>query len=293
MESIYIQSSITINKMSFEIQNVLKECIDELRKEFPALSEVIDREYAAPDYKAEVERFKILLQPIFMSIIKKDDSIFAEPQMILRGIDFSLLMKDENTSEKQKESLWTFIRTFLVCSYLGSDIMETVKGMWSKFTGTASTDEIDEILNNGETKTGVNDLLETLKETRIFKLGMEIVETLNIESLGLGDVDFTDIPALLEMVKNPDHPVTKKAIKAVQDRIEMKMRTGSLKKEDLMREIEMLKEKFQHSFGKLFKSEIFGDTGRATASASDLTSNHPEARRARMLARLQRKVGKK
>lgn len=279
------------------MQTVLKECLDDIRKEFPSLSETLDKEYAEEiNFKAEVERFKILLQPIFMQVVKKDDKIFEEPRMFLRGIDFSVLMKD--ASEKQKETLWTYIRMFLVCSYLGSDIMETVKGLWSKMSGQTSTDEVDDILKDETTQSGIQDLLETLKDTRIFKLGMEVMENLNVESLGLGDIDFSDIGGLIEMVKNPEHPVTKRAISAVQKMIEQKMRTGSLKKEDFIREIEMLKEKFKHSLGRLFKQEFFGEAAggagdRPTPSAAELTSNHPEARRARMLARLQRKVGKK
>lgn len=282
---------------SFDVQTVLKECLDDIRKEFPSLSETLDKEYAEEiNFKAEVERFKILLQPIFMQVVKKDDKIFEEPRMFLRGIDFSVLMKD--ASEKQKETLWTYIRMFLVCSYLGSDIMETVKGLWSKMSGQTSTDEVDDILKDETTQSGIQDLLETLKDTRIFKLGMEVMENLNVESLGLGDIDFSDIGGLIEMVKNPEHPVTKRAISAVQKMIEQKMRTGSLKKEDFIREIEMLKEKFKHSLGRLFKQEFFGEAAggagdRPTPSAAELTSNHPEARRARMLARLQRKVGKK
>jgi hypothetical protein len=279
--------------MSFEISKILKECLDDMRTEFPSVASVLDTNYAEPvDYPAEVERFKTLVQPHFMAAIKKDDDLFKEPREFLRGIDFSELYKD--ASEKKKEAIWNYTRMFLMSSYLGSDIMETVKGLWSKFTGKESTDEVDEILKDENTQNGLQDLLETLKETRIFKLGMEVMENLNVEALGLEAIDFTDIPALMEMVKNPEHPVTKKAISSVQKIIEQKMRSGSLKKEDFVREIEMLKEKFKHSIGKLFKTEFFGEQGdRPTASAADLTSNHPEARRARMLARLQRKVAKK
>lgn len=279
--------------MSFEISKILKECLDDMRTEFPSVTSVLDTNYAEPvDYPAEVERFKTLVQPHFMAAIKKEDDLFKEPREFLRGIDFSELYKD--ASEKKKEAIWNYTRMFLMSSYLGSDIMETVKGLWSKFTGKESTDEVDEILKDENTQNGLQDLLETLKETRIFKLGMEVMENLNVEALGLEAIDFTDIPALMEMVKNPEHPVTKKAISSVQKIIEQKMRSGSLKKEDFVREIEMLKEKFKHSIGKLFKTEFFGEQGdRPTASAADLTSNHPEARRARMLARLQRKVAKK
>ena len=279
--------------MSFEISKILKECLDDMRTEFPSVAPVLDANYGETiDYPAEVERFKTLVQPHFMAAIKKEDALFTEPREFLRGIDFAELYKD--ASEKKKEAIWNYTRMFLMSSYLGSDIMETVKGLWSKFTGKDSTDEVDEILKDESTQSGLHDLLETLKETRIFKLGMEVMENLNVEALGLEAIDFTDIPALLEMVKNPEHPVTKKAISSVQKIIEQKMRSGSLKKEDFVREIEMLKEKFKHSLGKLFKAEMFGEPAdRPTASAADLTSNHPEARRARMLARLQRKVAKK
>lgn len=279
--------------MAFEISKILKECFDDMRKEFPSVVSALDMNYPeAIDYKTEVERFKNEIQPHFMAVIKRDDSLFSVPREFLRGIDFSELYKD--ASSKKKEMIWTYTRMFLVCSYLGSDIMETVKTMWSKFTGNASTDEVDNILKDESTQSGIHDLLETLKETRIFKLGMEVMENLNVESLGLDEIDFTDIPGLIEMVKNPEHPVTKKAIGAVQSLIEQKMRTGSLKREDFIREIEMLKEKFKHSLGKLFKTEIFGEAAeRQTNTAETIMSNHPEARRARMLARLQRKVGKK
>jgi hypothetical protein len=281
--------------MSFEVQNVLKECLEEMRKEFPVCAAILDANYVEPvNYKAEVERFKILIQPHFMAVIKKDDTFFNEPQHFLRGVDFSALYTAADVTEKQKEAIWNYTRMFLMCSYLGSDIMETVKNMWSKVTGKDSTDEVDEILRDGETQGGIHDLLETLKDTRIFKLGMEVMENINVESLGLDSIDFTDVPGLLEMVKNPDHPVTKKAISAVQKIIEQKMRTGSLKKEDFIHEIEMLKEKFKNSLGKIFKSELFGETtDRPTNSAETIMSNHPDARRARMLARLQRKVAKK
>jgi hypothetical protein len=182
---------------------------------------------------------------------------------------------------------------------MGADVMNTIKTLWSTVTGKASTDEIDEILKEETTQSGVEEMLDMLKETRIFKLGMEVAENINVERLGLDKIDFTDIPALLEMIKNPQHPVTKRAISAVQGMIEQKMRSGSLRKEDFVAEIEMLKEKFKDTIGKIFKTELFGDAAPAGGgagtphTAQEIMSNHPEARRQRMLARLQRKVADK
>lgn len=275
-----------------DIQTILKDCLKDICTDFPDVAPIICANYPVEiDFQQEVEYFKTTLQPHFIQIVQKDDSIFTEPRYFLRGVDFSALMNTDN--DKAKEKLWTYARLLLACSYLGVDIMDTVKQLWSKFTGKTDTDEIDEILKEQSTQSGIQELLETLKETRIFKLGMEVMENLNIEKLGLDNIDFSNIENLVEMVKNPEHPVTKKAIQSVQGLIEDRMKKGSLRREDFIAEIEILKEKFKHSLGKLFKSELFGDTStREVQTAQTLMSNHPDARRARMLARLQRKLGK-
>jgi hypothetical protein len=282
---------------------LIRECLDDISKEFPDLGETIDREYpsvsagagaaasSVQNCDAEVAYLKEHVQPHCMDLLKKNKELFSVPRFFLRGVDFSELIKVDGAEEK----VWVYARTLLMASYMGSDLMGTIKTMWSTFTGKASTDEIDEILKDETTQGGIEDLLETLKDTRIFKLGMEVAENLNVERLGLDKVDFTDIAGLMEMIKNPDHPVTKRAITSVQVLIEQKMRSGSLRKEDFIAEIEMLKEKFKHSIGKVFKTELFGDApaGQPVRTAQEITSNHPEARRQRMLARLQRKHAEK
>jgi hypothetical protein len=274
------------------------ECIAELKKDFPHLEAVLSANYPATaaemNFDAEVEYFKVHVQPHCMDLLKKNEDLFKEPRHFLRGVDFSELIKDAGS--KVQEKIWTYSRLFLLVSYLGADIMGTIKTVWSSVTGKTETDDIDEILKDESTQSGVEELFEVFKNTRIFKIGLEVAESLDVRQLGLDQIDFTDIPALLEMVKNPEHPVTKRAIMTVQNLIEHKMRTGSLRKEDFIGEIEMLKAKFKSSLGKLFSAELFGDASdRPARSALDLTSNHPEARRARMLARLQerQKKGKK
>lgn len=273
---------------------LIRECLDDISKEFPELGETIAKDYPADFHcDSEVAYLKEHVQPHCMDLLKKNPELFSVPRFFLRGVDFSVLVKVDGKDEK----VWTYARTLLMASYMGADLMTTIKTMWSTFTGKSSTDDIDEILKEESTQEGFEDLLDTLKDTRIFKLGMEVAENLNVERLGLDKVDFTDIAGLMEMVKNPDHPVTKRAIASVQALIEQKMRSGSLRKEDFIAEIEMLKEKFKNTIGKVFKTELFGDSaagaGGPTRTAQEITSNHPEARRQRMLARLQRKLAQK
>ena len=275
---------------------LIRECVDDIAKEFPALCEILKTNYPSEGFncEAEIAYLKEQVQPHCMDLLKKNTELFSVQRFFLRGVDFSELFHSVETAGEEK--VWTYARTLLMASYMGADIMGTIKTMWSTFSGgKASTDEIDEILKDETTQGGIEELLETLKDTRIFKLGMEVAENLNVEKLGLDKIDFTDVAGLMEMVKNPDHPVTRRAITSVQVLIEQKMRNGSLRKEDFIAEIEMLKEKFKNSIGKVFKTELFGDApaGGPAHTAQELTSNHPEARRQRMLARLQRKLAEK
>jgi hypothetical protein len=270
----------------FKIEEFLTEFLTDLKKTRPELATLIDAEYSTIDNAKESAFFTEHYRPLAMDFIKKNEDLFKEPRFFLRGIDFSTFYSD--LSSKDKNTVWDFLRTGLVASYIGDDWMNTIKDLWTKSTGK-STDEIDEVLNDTTTKSNIEELLEYFKETRIFKLGMEMLETFKLSQFGLEELDFTDPAKLIEMLKSPDNPIMQKAMNVVGGFIENKIRAGSLKKEDLVTEIEMLREKFKHSLGKIFKESLFGESTRETQSAEVLLGSSPEARRARMLARLQRK----
>ena len=268
------------------LQDILGQFLIELRTMRPALVETLDAHYTNIDYTAEIAYISEVYRPLALECIKKDDSIFGVPRFFLRNIDFSLFWADLTT--QQKDTVWDFLRSGLVASYIGEDWIKSLKDLWTKFTGKESS-EIDEILDDSSTKNNIEELFEFFKETRIFKLGMEMLETLKIEQFGLEHIDFSDPAKILDMLKNPDNEIMKKAIGVVGGFVEAKIRSGSLRKEDLVAEMEMLREKFKHSLGRIFKESVFGEE-REAQRAEVLLSNHPDARRARMLARLQRKV---
>lgn len=270
----------------FKIEDILSEFLTELKKVRPELSALIDAEYSTIDNAKESAFFTEVYRPLAMDFIKKNEDIFKEPRFFLRGIDFSSFYGELST--KDQNNVWDFLRTGLVASYIGDDWMKTIKDIWSKVSGKGN-DDIDEILNDSKTKSNIEELFDYFKDTRIFKLGMEMLETFKLEDFGIGELDFTDPSKIIEMFKNPDNPITRKAMGAVEKFIEGKIRAGSLRKEDLIREIEMLREKFKYSLGKIFKESLFGESTHETQTADVLLGSSPEARRARMLARLQRK----
>jgi soluble P-type ATPase len=75
--------------------------------------------------------------------------------------------------------------------------------------------------------------------------------------------------------------------------IEEKSRSGEFTKEIVMRDVESIKVKVQELFGNAF-NDILG-TRKAEVAPEVVTANTPEARRARMIARMKRKLkeGKK
>jgi hypothetical protein len=274
----------------FRVQDFLGGFVNALKVMQPSLVGQLDAEYSSIDGVKESEFFKNVYRPVAMEFIKKDESLFTVPRMFLRGIDFSTFWR--NLSSKDTEVVWDFLRTALVSSYIGEDWVKTLKDLYSSYTGKG-TSEIDEILGDDSIKGGIEELFEFFKETKVFKLGLEIMENIKLEQFGLGELNLTDPIALLNMLKDPSNPIMARVMKVVGTFVENKIKNGSLRKEDIIAEAEMLAEKFKHSLGKIFQEGIFGTAPAETQAAAVLLSSHPDARRARMLARLQRKVSNK
>jgi hypothetical protein len=76
-----------------------------------------------------------------------------------------------------------------------------------------------------------------------------------------------------------------------QQLLEEKIRRGHINQQELIREIEMLRAKFTSSFGKYLNEMLVGDAGGGTTgnTSAQILSNSPEARRARMMARMAKK----
>jgi hypothetical protein len=271
----------------FKIEDILSEFLTDLKKARPELETFIAAEYSTIDNAKEAAFFTEIYRPLAMDFIKKNEDIFKEPRFFLRGIDFSTFYSE--LSSKDQNNVWDFLRTGLVASYIGDDWMKTIKDIWTKVSGKEG-DEIDEILNDTKTKSNIEELFEYFKETRIFKLGMEMLESLTLDQFGIDGLDFTDPAKIIELLKNPDNPIMQRAMGVVHNFVEAKIRSGNLKKEHLIYEMEAIREKFKHSLGKIFQEGIFGEAPRGSSHQAEvLLSSSPDARRARMMARLQRK----
>lgn len=223
-------------------------------------------------------------------IIQKDDTFFST-ERILFGRDLSLLYSPDT-----KDMIWKNMHMSTLSSFFHGDIKEkistlmtTAKTLWSSSGQT--NDEVDRLLNDEKTGDYFEEMLEYVQNLRTSKVILEILEEIDISSLGVS----LDNPAdLINMVRDPEHPTIKKTIATVQRLLRNKLERGQFTQHQLMSDIEGIKAKVQSLFGGIM-NEFMGLGGRREdgPSASIMMSNNPEARRQRMLARLQRKQREK
>jgi hypothetical protein len=222
-----------------------------------------------------------VLLPHVLRVIQKDNALLAEIELFP-----GMKVPWDGTDEA-----WSRLQTALIYAVLHGDpkdkfgrILESVKSM---FPGSHA-DELDEILNDEGTKDSLKEMLDLIINTRLASIVGEIAQSISLEDLG---VNLENPEELLAVLRNPqESPVIAEIMERAQAILEDRIRTGKINQQEIAREIEMLRAKFQSSFGRYLNQMVVGDEGNTTGNtAAQILSNHPDARRARMLARLQKK----
>jgi hypothetical protein len=261
-----------------DTSKIFQSFIDDIRK---ACSDV------SPVLKFE-DDLKILetFYPDALKILQRDDSFFSEKPRVLFNVDLSAIWARDGVS---KEDLWKGFQLCVLSAFLHGDIKEKIgsmidifKSYWTK-TGTDS-DEINKILNDKASENHFKEILEFIMNTRIAKIFTEIVEKIDVKALNI-NVENPD--ELIEMIKNPEHPTIKKIITKIQNMLKDKMKRGELTQQQITAEVEAIKAKVTSIFGNIFNDAMGLNRGETPAAV--LVGNSPEARRQRMLARLQKK----
>lgn len=226
--------------------------------------------------------------PHLLRVLKKDNTLLAEIDLF-PGVKVPW----EGTEEE-----WSLLNMALLYSVLHGDpkekfgkIFETLKGLVPG--GDAHADEIANILDDEETKSSFQEILELIMNTRLASLMGDIAQSVRYDDL---DLDFENPEKILAMLRNPqESPVLQELMDRAKIIMEDRVRTGKINQQELVREIEMIRAKFQSSFGRYLNEMIVGDAGGGTTgnTSAQILSNSPDARRARMMARLQKKQKEK
>jgi len=257
---------------------IFQSFVDEIRKAFPDISPVLKLE----DDLKTIETF----YPDVLKILQRDDTFFSEKTRTLFEVDLSTLWVRPNAP---KEELWKYFQLTMMGGFLHGDIKDKVgsiiemfKSYWTK-TGT-DNDEINKILNDKASEDHFKEVLDFVMNTRIAKVFTSIIEQIDVKEL---NINIESPEELIEMIKNPDNPVVKKIITKIQNLLKAKMQRGEITQQILTSEVEAIKAKVTSIFGNAFNEALGLNRGETPAAV--LVGNSPEARRQRMLARLQKK----
>ena len=220
------------------------------------------------------------LLPHLMKIVKKDNTLFTDEETapeLFPGITVKWDGKDE---------AWQKLRMALMYSVLHGDPKEKFGAIFEQVKSAIPgnrQDEVMKILEDEETQNSLKEILDLVMNTRLASLVGDLVQSIKFEDLDINLDDPQGSDALKEIMS--------RAQEILRDRVE----SGKINQQELIREIEMLRAKMTSAFGKYMNEMVVGQREQpATGNTSrQILSNSPEARRARMLARLQRKVGEK
>jgi hypothetical protein len=217
-------------------------------------------------------------------IIQKKNEFFDKPRVL-----FQIEVNDLD-----HDVIWKHLPVCLFMSFASGNIkdklgslLSIVKNFLSENPSDA-TSEISRILTDENAQSSIEEFIEFCTNTRIAKVLNDILTNLDVSEFeGL----LENPREFIEIARNPEHPIVKKFIQKFQNILKEKMERGEISQSKLQEDIEGIKAKLTGLFGNAL-TEALGGRG-AEVPAAVLTSNSPEARRQRMLARLQRKQREK
>ena len=230
------------------------------------------------------------LLPHLMMIVKKDNALFTDKDTapeLFPGIRVKWDGSDES---------WQKVRMALMYSVLHGDPKEKFGAIFEQIKGMipgGRQDEVMGILESEENQNSIKEILDLVMNTRLASVVGDLMQSIKFEDL---DINLEDPDELIRLMQNPqDSDALKVIMQRAQEVLKERVESGKINQQELIREIEMLRAKFQSSFGKYLNEMIVGDAGGGTTgnTSGQILSNSPDARRARMLARLQKKQKEK
>jgi hypothetical protein len=231
------------------------------------------------DVVAEFESF----YPDIVKIIQKDETFFEQERLVF----------GRNISEQNHEAVWKNMIPCMIGSFFHGDIREKVgnltsiiKNVWN--SSGQENDEISAVLNNEKSEGHFKEILDYILNSRLIKIFTSLVESIDISEF---DFDFENTAELLEMFKNPENPKFQKMAQKVQAVVKDKIRKGHIDQKVIVSEMEAIKAKVMGLFGNVFNDALGGR--KADVPSAVIMGNSPEARHARIVARLKRKLQEK
>ena len=242
---------------------------------------------ASDDLFAHIEKE---LLPHLMKIVQKDNTLFTDTDTAPQ------LFPDIQVKWDGSDDSWHKLRMALLYAVLNGNPKEKFGAIFEQLKGAlpgSRQDEVMKILEDEETQNSIKEMIDLVMNTRLASLIGDLVQSIKFEDL---DINLEDPDELIRLMQNPqDSEALKEIMSRAQEVLRDRIETGKINQQELIREIEMLRAKMTSTFGKYMNEMVVGprDQPHTGNTSRQILSNSPEARRARMLARLQRKLGEK
>ena len=245
--------------------------------------EIFPGEEISIDVRKAVDEFETFY-PEIVKIIQKDNSFF-DTERIVFGKNLSAL--------PNRDEIWGGLLPCLFASFMHGDIKKKadkvigiVKNIWN--ASGQENDDITKVLNDEASHGRFEEIIQFILESRIAKIFKNLMESIDLSEF---EINIESADQLIEMIKNPENPVVQKMIQKIQKIIEEKVKHGEINQQVIIQEVETIKAKAIGLFGNIFNDALGGR--QADVPAAVLMGNTPEARRQRMIARMQRKLQEK
>jgi hypothetical protein len=259
-----------------DIAGVLKQFVTDI---FPDETIEINIDSAVAEFEA--------FYPHVSLIIQKDSSFFNEDRTVF-GRNLSKL------EDTKRGLIFKSLVPCMIASFFHGDIKQKVgkisdivKNLWN--ASGQKNDAVTNILNDEASEGRFKDILDFVLQSRLVKIFTSIMESFDMSEF---ELNIEDPAELIEMMKNPENPAIKKIVTKIQNTIKDKIRKGEFDQNTIANEIEAIKAKVMSLFGNVF-NDALGGRRQGNVPAAAIMGNSPEARRQRMIARMQRKLQEK
>jgi len=258
-----------------DVSEILKQFCKEVFPE-ETIEIIVDKNVA------EFEAF----YPAVAQIIQKDKSFFNEDRVVF-GRNLSAM------EESRRDDIWKNLIPCMVGCFFHGDIKEKVgtiseiiKNVWN--ASGQKNDAVTSVLNDEKSQGHFQEILDFVLNSRLAKIFTNLVESFDVSDF---DLNIENPMELIEMIKDPENPMVQKITQKIQATIKQKIQRGEFTQHTIITEVEAIKAKVMGLFGNIFNDALGGR--KSDIPTETLMGNSPEARRQRMLARMQRKVREK
>tara|TARA_E500000331_G_scaffold149039_1_gene145049 strand:- start:8886 stop:10052 length:1167 start_codon:yes stop_codon:yes gene_type:complete len=259
------------NKVPNDFKKIINEFCGDLLTSFPEETDSsIKLLYNGNefDYEKIFEHCKKIYPERFFDILYQNEEIFDNEEYdltFLPDIDFKILWKLEDVSDNIKETIWKYLQLILFATVGnindGKSFGDTAK-LFETINETDFKDKLKETMENiqstfeskeSDISNNINDTmpnidgfqehLSSMLEGKIGQLAKEIAEeTAEEMAKELGDVENTD-DVLKAMMKNPTKIMG--LVKKAGSKLDEKIKSGEIKKSELMEEAGELMKKVE------------------------------------------------